>query len=677
MNRIDGDVGEIQRFAVDTLLASVNGVIALAGALALMLSLSWQLTLLALVLLPAELFFLRTMRPRVEGMTRRVRERSGDLSSFFFDTLGAMKLVQASGAEQREAERLEGLSQSYLKDLLLLQMVNFATAAVPNLMTSVSTAAVFIAGGALMIRGDLTLGTLIAFSAYLARATGPVQTLLGLYVAALRARVSLDRVMEITREAPTVAEPVQPRSIPQDAKGELHLEAVSFRFGPEQPEVLENIDLHLPSGLKTGLVGMSGAGKTTLIDLLHRHYDPDQGRILLDGQDLRDLDLAELRRRVAVVAQDTMLITGSLADNIRYAAPSVDEEAWREAARQAQVEAFATELPQGYDTPVGARGTALSGGQRQRVAIARALLQDPLILVLDEATSAVDLETEARIVEAIDALFPGPDPSSHQPSDGNPSRRGPDLQARSRTPDSTHRHVGFVMTKPLLIGLLDSGVSPELAPSIVAAKRFALDNQGNLSVETAEYDRLGHGTALAQIILKSAPEARLLVAQVFLDSIATTPAAVAAGLDWLKESGVRLVNMSFGLRHDREILRLACTKAADAGILLLAAAPARGPMVYPAGYPEVIKISGDARCAPGEISTLGGQQADFGAHPRPLPGSVSSQVSGGASFAVAHLCGHLAAFLQSEPEADRSAALAHLTAVACYHGPERRGVTSV
>jgi ATP-binding cassette subfamily B protein len=406
MNRLDGDVGEIQRFAVDTLLAAVNGVIALLGALALMVSLSWQLSLLALVLLPAEMLFLRAMRPRVEAMTRRVRERAGDLTAFLFDTLGAMKFIQSVAAEDREAARLEGLNRRYLKDLLRLQMVNFATAAVPNLMTSLSTALVFIAGGAMMIGGQLTLGTLIAFSAYLSRATGPVQTLLGLYVASLRARVSLARVLEITRVEPAVTPPARPRPLPAGGVGEVRFEGLSFGYDRDGPRILTNVDLLAAGGRKTGLIGISGAGKTTLIDLLHRHYDPDAGRILLDGIDLRDLDLADLRRRIAVVAQDTALFAGSLADNIRYAAPEASEAALREAAVRAQVDSFAQALPQGYDTDVGARGTALSGGQRQRLAIARALLQAPLVLVLDEATSAVDYETEARIVRAIDELFP-------------------------------------------------------------------------------------------------------------------------------------------------------------------------------------------------------------------------------------------------------------------------------
>lgn len=405
--RLDGDIGEIQRFAVDSLLAFVNGVLALGGALALMFTLSWQLSLLALVLLPAEVLFLRRMRPLVERRTRRVRERASDLTSFFFDTLASMKFIQSVAAEEREAQRLSRLNLSFLGDLLRQQMTNFITATVPNLMTSLTTALVFIGGGYLVIADKLTLGTLIAFSVYLARATGPVQTLLGLYIAAQRARVSLRRVAEITEVEPAVEPPAHARSLPAGALGEVRFENVTFRYEPAGFDVLKHASLVIPAGKKVGLVGVSGVGKTTLIDLLHRHYDPVEGRVLLDGVELKELDLGELRRRVAVVAQDTVLFSGSVSDNIRYAAPRAGEDEVREVARLAQVDEFAARLPQGYETDIGARGTALSGGQRQRLAIARALLQDPLVLVLDEATSEVDREAEVRIAAAIDELFAG------------------------------------------------------------------------------------------------------------------------------------------------------------------------------------------------------------------------------------------------------------------------------
>lgn len=405
MARLDGDIAEVQRFAVDTALAFLNGVIVLIGALALMLALSWELSLVAFALLPLQILLLRALRPRIERMTRDLRERASGISSFFVDTLASMKLIQSVGAEPREASRLSGLQDDYFTRMRRLQMVNEAASTLPALLTLIGTILVFLAGGWMVVENTLTLGTLVAFTAYLARATGPVHTLLGLWVALKRAEVSLDRVRELMAEEPDVVQAATPQALPPDAAGAIVLEDVTFGYPGQDEVVLKDVRATFPAGAKIAVLGVSGAGKTTLIDLLHRHYDPQAGAIRIDDLDLRALALPELRRCIAVVAQDTMLLPGSIADNIRYASPDADDAAVARAAELAGIGDFVDTLPRGYDTEVGPRGTRLSGGQRQRIAIARAVLQDPLVLILDEATSGVDTETETRIGAAIDTLF--------------------------------------------------------------------------------------------------------------------------------------------------------------------------------------------------------------------------------------------------------------------------------
>jgi len=403
--RMDGDVAEIQRFAVDSLFSAVSAVIGLLGSLVLLITLSWKLSLLVLVLIPFEIVWLRWMRKKVEQQTRAMRERASDISSFLVETLPATKFIQASGQEKAEQQRLTTFSDKYLNQLLSLQVTEFFTQAVPSTLTSVTRASAFLIGGWWVIDGQWQLGSLIAFSTYLGMATGPVNSLLGLYVAIQRMSVSLMRVNELRQHQPEVMDPIQPRQLPEPVAGHIVLDNIRFSY-PGREAVLMDVSADFPAGSKIALSGPSGVGKSTLIDLLQRYADPQSGGILLDGINIRELSLADLRRHVAVVSQDITLFRGSLLENLRYAAPLASDTDVMEAARQAQLGDMIAQLPEGLATVMGERGQRLSGGQKQRMAIARALLQQPSVLVLDEATSAVDEETERQVIEAIDRLFP-------------------------------------------------------------------------------------------------------------------------------------------------------------------------------------------------------------------------------------------------------------------------------
>jgi len=405
VSRLDGDIAEVQRFGTDAAASFIGSVLTLLAVGAVMLGLSWRLTLLIIAVLPLQLVVRQYARPRIEASTRALREAAADVSGFLVETLSGARYVQAAAAEESEERRLGKLGRSYLGRVLRQQLVTYTTGSFAGFLGHLATAATFVVGGWYVLQGRLSVGTLVAFVAYLGRSSGSAASIAALYTGYQRARVSLARVQELL-DLPCVPESRDAIAVPADAPGVLRFESVSVAANVDARPVLDSITVDIPAGSKVVLRGASGAGKSTLADLLRRFVDPDSGRILLDGRPLNEFKLADLRRRIVVVEHSPVLFRGSILDNLRYGHPEVDAASAIDAARKALVDEFVSALPQGYDTQVGERGSELSTGQRQRIAIARAALARPLIVILDEATSGLDAEAARAVHRSLDSTFP-------------------------------------------------------------------------------------------------------------------------------------------------------------------------------------------------------------------------------------------------------------------------------
>jgi len=403
VSRLDGDIAEVQRFGTDAAAAFVSSVLTLVAVGAVMLSLSWRLSLVIAALMPLQLLVRHYARPRIEASTRSSREASGRLSGFLVETLSGARAVQAAAAEDLERRRLGALGEVYLGRVLRQQLVAYATSSFAGLLGHLATAATFVLGGWYVLHGQLSVGTLVAFIAYLGRSSGSAASIASLYTGYQRARVSLERVEELL-DLPVVVESPHAVALPADARGALRFESVSVT-ADGGPPLLDAVSIDIPAGSKVVLRGASGAGKSTLADLLRRFLEPDSGRILLDGRPLGDYRLADLRRRIVVVEHSPVLFRGSILDNLRYGHPEVDEAAVLLAARQSQVDDFVSTMSEGYGTWLSEGGSGLSTGQRQRIAIARAALARPLIVVLDEATSGLDAESARAVHRSLDTIF--------------------------------------------------------------------------------------------------------------------------------------------------------------------------------------------------------------------------------------------------------------------------------
>jgi ATP-binding cassette, subfamily B, bacterial len=405
VSRLNNDMGEIQRLASELALAWLGHLIFLVGAVAIMVWLDWRLFVASIALLPASIVALVLYRRRLEGRVLEVRERSATIGSFLIETLQGVRVTVAANAQQREVARFRGHNDAFIAALMRLQRLHYLGGGMPGLLLTISAAVVFLYGGSLVIAGDVSLGTFVAFLAYQMRLPGPIQGLMGLYANVATIRVSLRRVNQIFDTPPAVIERPDARAL-ANAAGEVRLENVVYGFG-RGAVVLDGVNLQVRAGEVVAIIGGSGTGKSTIGDLLVRLDDPQQGRVLLDGHDLRMLRLADVRALVAIVDQEPFLFHASLADNVRYSRPDASDDDVLAALDAAALGRLVQALPAGIETIVGERGRELSAGERQRVALARALLRRPAVLVLDEPTAALDADAEAHVMRGFEAAMRG------------------------------------------------------------------------------------------------------------------------------------------------------------------------------------------------------------------------------------------------------------------------------
>lgn len=406
LSRLTTDTTLVQSLVGSSLSMSLRSIVSLLGSLVLLVITSPSLTLVFLVLLPVIIAPMLLMGKRVRTLSRASQDRIADTSALADETLNAMQTVQAFQLEPLRTQHYdEAVQASFGTALLRIRARSLLTALGTTLVFGAVTAVLWL-GARKVLAGSMSFGELsqfLLYSVYMAMAAAMLSEVWG---EVQRAAGAMERLMELHQAQPMISAPAQALALPSPGRGLIEFDHVTFHY-PSRPEqsALKVLNLRIEPGETVALVGPSGAGKSTVMQLLLRFYDPQQGQVRVDGVDITTADPAEVRARMALVPQDTVLFGASARDNIRYGRPAATDAEIEAAAKAAAAHDFIMQLPQGYDTFLGERGTRLSGGQRQRIAIARAILRDPPILLLDEATSALDAESEQLVQAALDRLM--------------------------------------------------------------------------------------------------------------------------------------------------------------------------------------------------------------------------------------------------------------------------------
>lgn len=401
--RIRNDAPAIKYIAIDGVSPFVTAAITLCTMLYITFRLDPMLASIALAISPVLFLVSRIYRRRMRSSSHALKHLESSSYSVIQEVLTSLRVVKAFGNEKREQERLVRNSLESMRARIRLQLLGSGFSLLIGLATALSTAAVLFIGIRHVQSGVLSLGNLLLMMGYISQLYSPLKTLTNKGTSLQSHLASAERALSLLDEAPDVAERPNARPLKR-ASGEVEFRHASFAYGND-PTVLHDLSFVVRAGMRVGIAGTTGAGKSTLVSLLTRFYDPTAGEILLDGVDLRDYKLIDLRDQYAIVLQDTVLFSTSIAENIAYARPDADMSEIIGAARAASAHEFIVKLPEGYATKVGERGMRLSGGERQRIALARAFLKNAPILILDEPTSSVDVKTEAAILDAMERLM--------------------------------------------------------------------------------------------------------------------------------------------------------------------------------------------------------------------------------------------------------------------------------